>query len=253
MAVLALAAPPYRSLHLHERLQAELGRRGHQCAAWCDDPRAARFWQDQGFAAVPVRPGAADPLRVPVHELAADEATRRGLVAGSPAHRRVVDAVTQRLARLVPAALRLFEQQRPDLLLACGDRRAERRLLAFLARELGVRVLWFAPGLLPHTLQHDESGLDGDAAIVRRTAGDYRDVMLQTRLLAVMEGELTRRDWLVGTTPTLADVAVYSYVAHAPEGNVSLDDYPQVRAWLGRVEALPGFVAMPVSKVGLRA
>ncbi len=194
MAVLALAAPPYRSLHLHERLQAELGRRGHHCVAWCDDPRAARFWQDQGFAAVPVRPGAADPLRVPVHELAADEATRRGLVAGSPAHRRVMDAVAQRLARLVPAALRLFEQQRPDLLLACGDRRAERRLLAFLARELGVRVLWFAPGLLPHTLQHDESGLDGDAAIVRRTAGDYRDVMLQTRLLDACLAHAVARD-----------------------------------------------------------
>ncbi|MEF2985484.1 glutathione binding-like protein, partial [Pseudomonas aeruginosa] len=73
------------------------------------------------------------------------------------------------------------------------------------------------------------------------------------RLLAVMDGELAGRDWLVGSAPTLADVAVYTYVAHAPEGNVSLDDYPNVRAWLARVEALPGFVAMPVSKVGLRA
>lgn len=73
------------------------------------------------------------------------------------------------------------------------------------------------------------------------------------RLLAVMEGEVAGRDWLAGPAPTLADVAVYTYVAHAPEGNVSLDDYPNVRAWLARVEALPGFVAMPVSHVGLRA
>ncbi|WP_018229140.1 glutathione S-transferase family protein [Methyloversatilis universalis] len=73
------------------------------------------------------------------------------------------------------------------------------------------------------------------------------------RLLKVMEGELAARDWLVGSAPTLADVAVYTYVAHAPEGNVSLDDYPHVRAWLARIEALPGFVAMPQSKVGLRA
>lgn len=194
MAVLALAAPPYRSLHLHDRLQAELGRRGHRCVAWCDDPRAAGFWQDQQFAAMPWLPGRADPLRVPVRELASDEATRRGLPVGSAAHRRAATAIADRLARLVPSALRGFEAQRPDFLLACGDRRAERRLLAFVARELGVRVLWIAPGLLPHTLQHDESGLDGDAAIVRRSAGDYRDVMLQTRLLDACLAHTVARD-----------------------------------------------------------
>jgi glutathione S-transferase len=87
-----------------------------------------------------------------------------------------------------------------------------------------------------------------------RAQFDTQEVIARAhRLLAVMESELTKRDWLVGTAPTLADVAVYSYVAHAPEGNVSLDDYPKVHAWLARVEALPGFVAMPVSKVGLRA
>ena len=83
---------------------------------------------------------------------------------------------------------------------------------------------------------------------------DTQEVIARAhRLLAVMDGELATQDWLAGTTPTLADIAVYTYVAHAPEGNVSLDDYPNVRAWLARVEALPGFVAMPVSPVGLRA
>jgi glutathione S-transferase len=72
-------------------------------------------------------------------------------------------------------------------------------------------------------------------------------------LLRVMEDVLTRGDWLVGSQPTIADVALYSYVAHAPEGNVSLDAYPQVRAWLARFEALPGFVPMPSTAVGLRA
>jgi glutathione S-transferase len=42
-------------------------------------------------------------------------------------------------------------------------------------------------------------------------------------------------------------------VAHAPEGNVSLADYPQVRAWLGRIEALPGFVGMSRTAVGLQS
>lgn len=71
-------------------------------------------------------------------------------------------------------------------------------------------------------------------------------------LLAVMDAELGRRDWLAGEAATIADVACYAYVALAPEGNVSLQDYPRVRAWLARVEALPGFVPMvfPTSACG---
>ncbi len=73
------------------------------------------------------------------------------------------------------------------------------------------------------------------------------------QLLRVMERELAARDWLAGDQPTLADVANYSYVVSAPEGGVSLEEYPSVRAWLARIEALPGFVPMPQSRVGLRA
>ena len=73
------------------------------------------------------------------------------------------------------------------------------------------------------------------------------------QLLQVMEGELAAQPFLAGREPTLADVAHYSYVAHAPEGNVSLEPYPQVGAWLARIEALPGFVPMVKSPVGLQA
>lgn len=72
-------------------------------------------------------------------------------------------------------------------------------------------------------------------------------------LLAVMDGELAGRDFLAGAAPTIADVACYAYVAHAPEGNVSLDTYARVRAWLGRIEGLPRFVPMASSPAGLRA
>ena len=72
-------------------------------------------------------------------------------------------------------------------------------------------------------------------------------------LLTLMEGELDAVPFLTGSTPTIADVANYSYVAHAPEGNVSLEAYPNVRAWLQRIEALPGFVAMPRTAAGLQA
>lgn len=65
------------------------------------------------------------------------------------------------------------------------------------------------------------------------------------QLFDVMEGELARRPWLAGDRPTLADLANYAYAARAPEGGVSLQPYPNVRAWLARVENLPGFVPMP--------
>nr|WP_178124890.1 glutathione S-transferase [Pseudomonas sp. Fl4BN1] len=72
-------------------------------------------------------------------------------------------------------------------------------------------------------------------------------------LLKVMDQELASRPFLVGQQPTIADIAGYSYIAHAPEGNVSLADYPHVRAWLERIEALPGFVPMPSTAAGLKS
>jgi glutathione S-transferase len=66
-------------------------------------------------------------------------------------------------------------------------------------------------------------------------------------LYAVLDVHLKAQSFLVGSSPTIADVALYSYTAHAPEGGVSLEPYASVRAWLARIEALPGFVAMPRS------
>ncbi|WP_130902658.1 glutathione S-transferase [Pseudomonas sp. Sample_23] len=71
-------------------------------------------------------------------------------------------------------------------------------------------------------------------------------------LLQVMEDELANSAFLAGDKATVADVAAYTYVAHAPEGNVSLEDYPNVRAWLARVKALPKFVGMQRTAVGLQ-
>jgi glutathione S-transferase len=72
-------------------------------------------------------------------------------------------------------------------------------------------------------------------------------------LFTVMEGELGETPFLTGDKPSIADVANYSYIAHAPEGNVSLEPYPNIRAWLARIEALPGFVPMPRTAAGLQA
>ncbi|MBF8703905.1 MULTISPECIES: glutathione S-transferase family protein [Pseudomonas putida group] len=71
-------------------------------------------------------------------------------------------------------------------------------------------------------------------------------------LLKVIDAELAKAPFLAGNTPTIADIANYSYIAHAPEGNVSLEPYANVRSWLARVEALPGFVPMPRTVIGLQ-
>ena len=63
-------------------------------------------------------------------------------------------------------------------------------------------------------------------------------------LFELINGHLDGREWLVATRPTLADIACYSYIAHAPEGGVSLATYSAIRAWLSRIEGLPGFVGM---------
>lgn len=75
-------------------------------------------------------------------------------------------------------------------------------------------------------------------------------------LLSRMEAHLAApqgTSFLAGDTATIADVACYAYIAHAPEGNVNLAPYPAVRAWLARVAALPRFVPMAASACGLNA
>ncbi|MEE1922033.1 glutathione S-transferase [Pseudomonas sp. 148P] len=72
-------------------------------------------------------------------------------------------------------------------------------------------------------------------------------------LLGRLEQHLADREWLAADHPTIADVAIYSYIAQAPEGNVYISGYPAVNALLRRIEALPGFVPFTQSRAGLRA
>ncbi|MFM0050430.1 glutathione S-transferase family protein [Caballeronia grimmiae] len=75
-------------------------------------------------------------------------------------------------------------------------------------------------------------------------------------VLKVIDGELQDREWIadIGAAhPTIADVALYSYIASAPEGNVDLSGYRNVNAWLRRIEALPGFVPFQKTAAGLAA
>ena len=59
------------------------------------------------------------------------------------------------------------------------------------------------------------------------------------------ERQLRDRDWLELERPTLADVGCYPFVAVLEEARLDPANWPRLGAWAGRVEALPGFVAMP--------
>lgn len=58
--------------------------------------------------------------------------------------------------------------------------------------------------------------------------------------LAVMERRLAGADWLAGTAPSIADLALFAYTHVAHEGEFDLAPFPGIRAWLGRVRAIPG-------------
>ncbi|MEM9637678.1 MAG: glutathione binding-like protein [Pseudomonadota bacterium] len=68
-------------------------------------------------------------------------------------------------------------------------------------------------------------------------------------LFRIMDAHLEGRDWLATDQITIADVAGYSYIAHAPEGGIDLAPYENIRTWLTRVETQPNFVPMARSPV----
>jgi len=60
--------------------------------------------------------------------------------------------------------------------------------------------------------------------------------------LKLMDDHLAVRPYFVGSSVTLADVALYAYTHVAEEGGgFDLGDHPNVQAWLARVEATPGY------------
>lgn len=74
---------------------------------------------------------------------------------------------------------------------------------------------------------------------------DYDVAKTKTEnLFAIMEPHLQASNFLAGSMISIADVACYTYISHVPEGGVSLEPYPAIRAWLARVEGHTGFVGM---------
>jgi len=83
---------------------------------------------------------------------------------------------------------------------------------------------------------HDKFGFMLDVDLARANAA---------RILGLIESHLKTHDWLALGRPTIADIACMPYIALGHEGGVPLAPYPAIQAWVGRIKALPGFIAMP--------
>lgn len=92
-------------------------------------------------------------------------------------------------------------------------------------------------------------------ALFGRAADPVEVAARAHRILGLIDAQLAGRSWIASAaaTPTIADVSLYAYIARAPEGGVDLSGYPNVNAWLRRIEALPGFVPMVSTPAGLAA
>ncbi len=65
-----------------------------------------------------------------------------------------------------------------------------------------------------------------------------------TYILTQLDHHLQTRAWLEFEHPTIADVAVFPYVALAADGKIDLTPYTHVQAWIERVKELPGYLPM---------
>lgn len=77
---------------------------------------------------------------------------------------------------------------------------------------------------------------------------DPRAYEISKRLLDVMDFELSEKQYICTRfSPTIADIALYSYVAHSPEGGIDLEKYCNINAWLKKIQRLNGFIGMTKS------
>jgi len=83
---------------------------------------------------------------------------------------------------------------------------------------------------------HHKFGIPIDTATARQTS---------EKALGIIDHHLQSRDWLVGDNVSIADVAVYPYLALALEGGIAISEYANIIAWFQRIGPLPGYVAMP--------
>ena len=58
-----------------------------------------------------------------------------------------------------------------------------------------------------------------------------------------LDEQLSNKDWLVGSSLSIADIGLYGVIAFASIGGFDLAPLAHLSAWMKRIEALPGFAS----------
>ena len=180
---------------------------------------------------------------------------------------RLLAALAQIPLEIVPVDFLGGAHKRPPLtdlnpwgelpILVDGDRvlRDSQAILVYLAGRYGGASWWPAEAALQaeivqwlSTAANEIQNGPGAARLVDKFgyAIDKPDALKRAaRILGLLDAHLATHDWLAVSRPTIADCAVYPYVALAGEGGVDLSPYAHVGRWIARIKALPGYQPMP--------
>jgi glutathione S-transferase len=60
--------------------------------------------------------------------------------------------------------------------------------------------------------------------------------------LETLDNHLRERPFVVGETPSIADISLFAYTHVAPDAGLRLDHWPAGERWIGSIEVLPGFL-----------
>lgn len=63
------------------------------------------------------------------------------------------------------------------------------------------------------------------------------------KVLRILERAFAQRPFILGQRYSVADIVLFAYGHLAEDAGIGLAQFPQVRAWIGRVRAQPRFVA----------
>ena len=188
-------------------------------------------------------------------------------VSGNCYKIRLFAALTDTKLDLVPVNLAAGQNRDPDFrklnpfgevpVLVDGDLtlRDSQAILVYLAARLANRAWWPEDAMSQATITQwlsvasSEVRNGPNAARLIRKFGYPLDMGTAMRctdkLLPLLNAHVETQDWFALRRPTIADCALFPYLALAPEGGISLTPYPALMRWLDRVRDLPGFIPVP--------
>lgn len=133
--------------------------------------------------------------------------------------------------------------------------RDSQAILVYLAKRHGIEQWWsddaYSLAQIAAWLSTAANEVANGPALLRvhhkfgRDIDSARALQISAKVLGIIDRHLEGRDWLVGNKVSIADIAIYPYLALAPEGGIDVGAYPNIVAWIQRFQALPGYIPMP--------